>query len=84
MATPLLLPSQAQAAEGKVRSIQSLGTFERADQRNMLQARANKYLSEVISKDDAPAAVRLALHDAGTYDIATKTGGFDGSVVLSR
>jgi len=31
---------------------------------------------------DAPACVRLALHDAGTYDQATKTGGFDGSILL--
>ncbi len=38
--------------------------------------------TQFLTAADAPAAVRLALHDAGTYDIATKTGGFDGSIAL--
>jgi len=38
-------------------------------------------LQDLIAAD-APLYVRLALHDAGTYDIATKTGGFDGSIAL--
>lgn len=35
-----------------------------------------------LAPSDAYKCVRLALHDAGTYDIATKTGGFDGSIAL--
>jgi hypothetical protein len=30
----------------------------------------------VVTAADAPALVRMVLHDAGTYDIATKTGGW--------
>lgn len=47
-----------------------------------LQSRAEKLLKEVITAADAPATLRLCLHDAGTYDVATKKGGFDGSVVI--
>lgn len=32
---------------------------------------------------DAPSCMRLMLNDAGTYDPATKTGGLDGSIILS-
>lgn len=37
---------------------------------------------QILTADDAPAAVRLVLHDAGTYDLATKKGGFDASIIL--
>ena len=36
----------------------------------------------MLSKEDAPAALRLVLHDAATYDIATGKGGPNGSIVL--
>lgn len=47
-----------------------------------MQTRSQAELRKVLTAADAPACMRLLLHDAGTYDIATKTGGTDGSVVL--
>ena len=46
------------------------------------QNRACEELKKVLTAEDAPAAMTLLLHDAGTYDRATKTGGCNGSVVL--
>lgn len=37
----------------------------------------------MVTAGDAPAALRLLLHDAATYDVATKTGGVNGSIVTS-
>lgn len=37
-------------------------------------------LRETVTAADASACMRLVLHDAGTYDIATGTGGFNGSI----
>jgi L-ascorbate peroxidase len=39
-------------------------------------------LNKVLSSEDAPAALRLALNDAATYDAAARTGGANGSIVL--
>lgn len=38
-------------------------------------------LPQYLSPSDATAAVRLALLDAGDYEISTKTGGANGSIV---
>ncbi len=45
-----------------------------------MQLRVVDELKKVLSKDDASAAARAVLHDAGTYDVATNTGGFNGSL----
>jgi L-ascorbate peroxidase len=37
-----------------------------------------------LKPEDAADTLRLVLHDAGTFDIATGTGGMNGSVVLSE
>jgi L-ascorbate peroxidase len=58
----------------------SLGAFQRADQRSAFQKRVVEELRKVLTKDDAPAAARAVLNDAGTYDVATGTGGFNGSL----
>lgn len=43
--------------------------------------RARRYLRALISsKNCAPMMLRLAFHDAGTYDALTKTGGPNGSI----
>ena len=44
------------------------------------QKRVVQELRNVLTKDDAPAAARAVLNDAGTYDVATGTGGFNGSL----
>lgn len=41
-------------------------------------------MSKVLTSADAPAALRLLLHDAATYDAAARTGGVNGSIVLSE
>lgn len=46
------------------------------------QKRVVQELRSVLTKDDAPAAARAVLNDAGTYDVATGTGGFNGSLRL--
>ncbi len=45
------------------------------------QNRAEAELRKVLKKEDASATLRLVLHDAATFDIATRTGGMNGSIV---
>lgn len=47
-----------------------------------IQARTVKEFRKGLQAEDAPACLRLVLHDAATYDIETGTGGLNGSVVL--
>lgn len=47
-----------------------------------LQNRSAEEFKKVLTAADAPAAMKLLLHDAGTYDRATGNGGCDGSIVL--
>lgn len=65
-------------------SVSSLSTFQRGAQRSAFQAAAEKVLREKFKKEDAPLLLRLILHDAATYDADTKTGGFDGSILINR
>lgn len=37
-------------------------------------------MGKVLTGADAPQCMRLLFNDAATYDIATKTGGVDGSI----
>ncbi|KAK0604675.1 hypothetical protein LWI29_018113 [Acer saccharum] len=47
--------------------------------------KARRSLRELIKrKNCAPILLRLAWHDAGTYDAKTKTGGPDGSIRLEK
>lgn len=46
----------------------------------LLQKRVVEELQKVLTKDDAAPAARAVLNDAGTYDVATQTGGLNGSV----
>lgn len=49
----------------------------------MLQKRAEDELKKEVTAEDAQIAMRLLLHDAATYDVVTKTGGVNGSIVIS-
>lgn len=87
--TPLILTSVANAEDGSQRfktrtlSVENLSTFQKADEiADYLQFSA-KIIAENIGPDDAPAAIRLAILDAGTYDIAAKLGGVSGAVALN-
>lgn len=64
--------------------VASLNTFQKGAIRKELIQRCDKALKEIVTGDDARVALRLVLHDAGTYDFATKSGGIDGSVVLNE
>src|SRR5436309_7289923 len=47
-----------------------------------LEAEVRLYLIELMPLEHAPAHLRLAFHDAGTYDARSRTGGAHGSVHL--
>lgn len=86
LASPLLTGVQAARAEDapRVLSVNSLGSFQRADQRKEYKLRAELALKEVLTAEDAPFAVRLAFNDAATYDLATFPSGLDGSIILGN
>ena len=46
-----------------------------------VQQRSEKELRKVLTPEDAPVALRVVLHDAATYDVATGKGGLNGSIV---
>ena len=64
--------------------VASLNTFQKGAIRKEFVQRCDKALKDVITGEDARIALRLVLHDAGTYDLATKSGGIDGSVILNK
>jgi catalase (peroxidase I) len=49
---------------------------------DLLEAEVREYLVELMPLEHAPAHLRLAFHDAGTYDERTGTGGAHGTVHL--
>ena len=48
----------------------------------LLQAFFTSEVGKVITGKDAAATLRLALHDAATYNVLDGTGGLNGSIVL--
>ena len=62
----------------------NLSAAQKKDLLADLQRRATKEIRKVLDVNDAPAAMRLLLHDAATYDAVTKTGGVNGSIVMSE
>lgn len=64
--------------------VSSLSTFQKAAQRKAFTEAALGALRPQFTAADAPALLALILHDAATYDPVTKTGGYDGSILLSR
>lgn len=77
----MLLPGVALASEARSLPVDQLGSFQKADQRKEIKTRAELALSAGLTEADAPAAVRLLLNDAATYDAVSGTGGVDGSIV---
>src|SRR5438132_6550893 len=49
---------------------------------DLLESRVREYLVQLMPLEQAPAHLRLAFHDAGTYDERTRTGGAHGTVHL--
>lgn len=62
----------------------ALSAFQRRDLLVDFQKRAEKELKAVLSASDAPACMRLLIHDAATYDASEKRGGVNGSIVTSE
>lgn len=50
----------------------------------LLQMRAENEMKKVLTAAEAPTAMRLLLHDAATYDVMTKSGGVNGSIITSE
>ncbi len=48
-----------------------------------LEAALREDLMGCMPLEEAPAFLRLAFHDAGTYDVKTHTGGADGAIRLA-
>jgi L-ascorbate peroxidase len=48
----------------------------------LLETEVRDYLTELMPLEYAPAHLRLAFHDAGTYDERTRTGGPHGAIHL--
>ena len=46
-----------------------------------LQQRSERELKKVVTPEDAPTALRLVVHDAATFDVATGQGGLNGSII---
>jgi hypothetical protein len=64
--------------------INTLSTFQKAAQRAAFQTAAEGALKPLFGPADASGLLALMLRDAATYDAETKTGGFDGSILINR
>lgn len=87
--SPLILAQQAMADEPstfryRYQSVETLGSFQRADMRADYQKRAQNTIRQFLDSSDAPSSLRLAMLDAGTYDAASKTGGICGAIILRQ
>ncbi|EFJ45738.1 hypothetical protein VOLCADRAFT_105827 [Volvox carteri f. nagariensis] len=82
--TPLLIPQPVVAGPlpQALVPVDQLGLLQKQAQLKDFRLRAEAAIKEVLGAADASACMRLVLHDAATYDAATKTGGLDGSIVL--
>lgn len=65
-------------------AVSSLSTFQKAAQRTAFQTAAEGALKPLFTAEDATGLLALMLHDAATYDAETKTGGYDGSILINR
>ena len=62
----------------------ALSAFQRRDLLTDFQKRAEKELKAVLTASDAPACMRLLIHDAASYNASDKSGGVNGSIVFSE
>ncbi|CAK0787502.1 hypothetical protein CVIRNUC_010722 [Coccomyxa viridis] len=75
-------PAFSDEPEKKRIKVQYLSAIAKNSQRKAFKERAEKEFRKGLSAEDAPDCLRLVLHDAATYDIASGTGGLNGSIVL--
>lgn len=79
----VVVPAIPPAAAGELPA-ESLSVANKRALKADMQARAERELAKVLTGADAPQCMGLVFNDAGTYDIATGTGGMDGSIVLDE
>ena len=72
---------RVKAALTEVSSLTHTAYAPSASAHSTLPPHPHPALLQSLSVDDAPGCLRLVLHCAGTYDVGTKTGGMDGSIV---
>ncbi|WIA23161.1 hypothetical protein OEZ86_010056 [Tetradesmus obliquus] len=82
-AAAALLQSSPAAAATREMPISSLSTFQKAAQRTAFQTAAEGALKPLFKAEDATGLLALMLRDAATYDAETKTGGYDGSILIN-
>ncbi|CAG9467473.1 unnamed protein product [Pedinophyceae sp. YPF-701] len=82
MASPAMAEGEIATRKVGEISVDSLSGFQRSAQRDAMLARINTYLKEGLTYEDASTCLRLVLNDAATFDLPSKTGGMDGSVVF--
>eukprot|EP00208_Stichococcus_sp_RCC1054_P005852 CAMPEP_0206144858 /NCGR_PEP_ID=MMETSP1473-20131121/25656_1 /ASSEMBLY_ACC=CAM_ASM_001109 /TAXON_ID=1461547 /ORGANISM="Stichococcus sp, Strain RCC1054" /LENGTH=349 /DNA_ID=CAMNT_0053540851 /DNA_START=116 /DNA_END=1165 /DNA_ORIENTATION=- len=78
----LAAPMLTEAASAGTITVDNLSGFQKADQRSAFQKRVAAELKKVITKDDAALATLAIINDAGTYNFADGSGGFNGSLRL--
>lgn len=76
-------PAEAKLVDKTIKS-SALSAFQRRDLLVDFQMRAEKELKNVLTASDAPACMRLLIHDAATYNAMEKSGGVNGSIVYSE
>jgi len=79
-----LIPSAANAYSNRVIAGKNLSSFQRKDLLQDFQKRAEAEIKKIVTGADAPAAMRLLFNDASTYNAVERTGGVNGSIVLSE
>jgi L-ascorbate peroxidase len=81
---PFINPAPAHAMKDKLVAGKNLSSFQKKDLLQDFQKRAEAEIKKVVTGADAPLAMRLLFNDASTYDAVARTGGVNGSVVLSE
>lgn len=81
---PLITPTAANAYTDKIIAGKNLSSFQKKDLLQDFSKRAEAEIKKVVTGADAPLAMRLLFNDASTYDAVARTGGVNGSVVLSE
>ena len=76
------LPAEAKLVDKTIKG-SSLSAFQKRDLLADFQKRVEAEMGKVLTAEDAPAAMRLLIHDAATYDAVNRTGGVNGSIALS-
>eukprot|EP01023_Acetabularia_acetabulum_P022476 TRINITY_DN220_c0_g2_i2.p1 TRINITY_DN220_c0_g2~~TRINITY_DN220_c0_g2_i2.p1 ORF type:complete len:370 (-),score=60.81 TRINITY_DN220_c0_g2_i2:211-1248(-) len=76
---PQLISGAPAWAQGEL-SVKNLSYLQKNDQKLQILKNAQEVLGNVLTGADASKCMLLLFNDAATFDIASKTGGVDGSI----